>query len=147
MVRRKPAQLGRRSRRIRTGAERRTGTRSRSRRFDVLGQKREVCVADIAVLVPFTRQLAATISAGIPLMQALTMVGAERSNRSLRGVVSDLTKQVQEGSSFAEALGRHHPTFPTLYVDVVAAGEASGHLDTMLTSLAAMLEKRQATGR
>ncbi len=104
-------------------------------------------MADIAVLVPFTRQLAATISAGIPLMQALAMVGAERSNRSLRGVVSDLTKQVQEGSSFAEALGKHHSTFPTLYVDVVAAGEASGHLDTMLTSLAAMLEKHQATGR
>ena len=102
-------------------------------------------MADKGVLTAFTRQLATAIGAGVPLVQALTLVGTEGSGRELGGVVSAVTADLAGGADFSAALGRHPDTFSNLYVEVVAAGEATGHLDTMLLALANMLEKHRAT--
>jgi len=79
------------------------------------------------------------------LVQALTLLGTEGSDRELGGVVSAVTADLAGGSDFSGALGRHPNTFSNLYVEVVAAGEATGQLDTMLLALANTLEKHRAT--
>ena len=104
-------------------------------------------MTDNEALVPFSRQLAAAVGSGLPLIQALDLVGQEQSSSTLRRAVSAVIADLRGGASFAEALRGHPDAFHRLYVDVVAAGEAGGHLDTMLSALATMLEKQNATAR
>jgi len=79
------------------------------------------------------------------LVQALTLLGKEGSGRELGDVVSAVTADLAGGADLSSALGQHPDTFSNLYVEVVAAGEATGQLDTMLLALANMLEKHRAT--
>lgn len=79
------------------------------------------------------------------MVQALTLLGKEGSGRELGDVVSAVTADLAGGSDLSSALGQHPDTFSNLYVEVVAAGEATGQLDTMLLALANMLEKHRAT--
>ena len=104
-------------------------------------------MTDNEALAAFSRQLAAAVGAGLPLTQALDLVGQEQSSRTLRRAASAVIADLRGGSSFAEALRNHPDAFNVLYVDVVAAGETGGHIDTMLSALATMLEKQQATAR
>ena len=104
-------------------------------------------MTDSEALAPFSRQLAAAVGSGLPLIQALDLVGQDQSSRTLRRAVPALIADLRGGSSFAEALRGHPDAFHRLYVDVVAAGEAGGHLETMLSALATMLEKQHATAR
>jgi type IV pilus assembly protein PilC len=94
-------------------------------------------------LVLFTRQLATMIDAGLPLVSALTTLFEQsdpRKQRALRGVVGELTARVQQGDSFAEALGRQPRAFNRLYVSMVKAGETGGLLAEILDRLASFLE-------
>ena len=102
-------------------------------------------MADSVALAAFTRQLATAVGSGLPLVQALTLLGKEGSGRELGDVVSAVTADLAGGSDLSSALGQHPDTFSNLYVEVVAAGEATGQLDTMLLALANMLEKHRAT--
>ncbi len=102
-------------------------------------------MADKGALAAFTRQLATAIGSGLPLVQALTVVGTEGSGRELGGVVSAVTADLARGADFSTALARHPDMFGNLYVEFVAAGEATGQLDTMLLSLANILERHRAT--
>lgn len=79
------------------------------------------------------------------MVQALTLLGKEGSGRELGDVVSAVTADLAGGADLSSALGQHPDTFSNLYVEVVAAGEATGQLDTMLLALANMLEKHRAT--
>lgn len=102
-------------------------------------------MADSVALAAFTRQLATAVGSGLPLVQALTLLGKEGSGRELGDVVSAVTADLAGGTDLSSALGQHPDTFSNLYVEVVAAGEATGQLDTMLLALANMLEKHRAT--
>ncbi len=102
-------------------------------------------MADSVALAAFTRQLATAVGSGLPLVQALTLLGKEGSGRELGDVVSAVTADLAGGADLSSALGQHPDTFSNLYVEVVAAGEATGQLDTMLLALANMLEKHRAT--
>ena len=86
-----------------------------------------------------TRQLATLLSAGIPLVEALQSL-AEQTVPTFRRMLVDIKEQVEQGTSFARALGSYPTVFPRLYVNMVAAGEASGKLDSVVTSLAEYLE-------
>ena len=102
-------------------------------------------MADSVALAAFTRQLATAVGSGLPLVQALTLLCKEGSGRELGDVVSAVTADLAGGTDLSSALGQHPDTFSNLYVEVVAAGEATGQLDTMLLALANMLEKHRAT--
>ena len=102
-------------------------------------------MADSVALAAFTRQLATAVGSGLPLVQALTLLGKEGSGGELGDVVSAVTADLAGGADLSSALGQHPDTFSNLYVEVVAAGEATGQLDTMLLALANMLEKHRAT--
>ncbi len=92
-------------------------------------------------VVIFTRQLATMIDAGLPLVQCLDILGNQTENKTLAKTIVQVRTDVESGSTFAEALRKHPKAFDNLYVNMVAAGEAGGILDTILQRLAAYMEK------
>lgn len=98
-------------------------------------------------LVVFTRQFAVMIDAGLPLVQCLQLLGDQMENKAFKNVCRDVRTRVEQGSTFAEALARHPKVFSALFVNLVAAGEVGGILDTILNRLAAYLEKAEKLAR
>jgi type IV pilus assembly protein PilC len=101
----------------------------------------------IRELVIFTRQFATMIDAGLPLVQCLEIQAGQQSNKAFKEILSAVKNDVEQGSTFADALRKHPKAFDHLYVNLVAAGEVGGILDTILTRLAVYLEKADALRR
>jgi type IV pilus assembly protein PilC len=92
-------------------------------------------------IVVFTRQFATMIDAGLPLVQALDILSTQVENKKLSATLSQVKNDVESGATYADALKKHPRVFSELYVNMVAAGEAGGILDTILNRLAAYIEK------
>lgn len=95
-------------------------------------------------LVVFTRQFATMIDAGLPLVQCLDILGSQQEKKSFKNIILGVKEDVEGGATFADALGKHPKVFDALYVNLVAAGEVGGILDTILNRLAAYIEKAEA---
>jgi type IV pilus assembly protein PilC len=95
-------------------------------------------------VVVFTRQFATMINAGLPLVQALDILAQQTENKTLASVTRQVVYDVESGQTLADALRKHPKAFSDLYVNMVAAGEAGGILDTILQRLAQFLEKNDA---
>ena len=95
----------------------------------------------------FTRQFATMISAGLPLVQCLDILAAQTSNPAFARVIADVTREVEAGSTLADALGKHKKTFDDLFRNMIQAGEAGGILDDILLRLAQYIEKADALKR
>ncbi len=93
-------------------------------------------------LVVFTRQFATMIDAGLPLVQCLDILSAQGDNKQFNKILKEVKGYVEQGGTFSEALRKHPKVFDELYVNLVAAGEMGGILDTILTRLAVYIEKR-----
>jgi len=111
---------------------------AKARQINISFGAPKVTDKDIVIL---TRQLATMIDAGLPLVQCLDILGAQTENVTLAKTVVQVRTDVESGSTFAEALKKHPKVFDNLYVNMVAAGEAGGILDTILQRLAAYMEK------
>src|SRR5712691_4554314 len=98
-------------------------------------------------VVIMTRQFATMINAGLPLVQALTILAEQTENKTLADVTRQVVYDVESGHTLADALRKHPKAFSDLYVNMVAAGEAGGILDTILVRLAQFLEKNDAIVR
>jgi type IV pilus assembly protein PilC len=98
-------------------------------------------------VVIFTRQFATMINAGLPLVQALDILAKQSENQALKEVTRQVVFDVESGHTVADALRKHPKAFSDLYVNMVAAGEAGGILDTILLRLAIFLEKNDALVR
>ena len=94
--------------------------------------------------VIFTRQFATMINAGLPLVQSLTILAQQTENKTLKDVTKAVVYDVESGNTLADAFSKHPKAFTDLYVNMVAAGEAGGILDTILLRLATFLEKSDA---
>ena len=92
-------------------------------------------------IVIFTRQFATMIDAGLPLVQCLDILSKQQDNPTFKKSLIQVKEDVEAGSTFADALKKHPKAFDTLYVNLVAAGEIGGILDTILNRLAAYIEK------
>ncbi|MBW2475590.1 MAG: type II secretion system F family protein [Deltaproteobacteria bacterium] len=92
-------------------------------------------------LVVFTRQFATMIDAGLPLVQCLDILSKQQDNKTFKKNLLQVKEDVESGSTFADALKKHPKAFDELYVNLVAAGEIGGILDTILNRLAAYIEK------
>src|SRR4051812_592767 len=101
-------------------------------------------VFSATTLAIWTRQLAGLVGSGLTLERALTALADEAENEQQNHLIAALRAEVNAGSSFAKALGRFPREFADIYVAVVGAGEASGHLGAVLERLADDLEERQA---
>ncbi len=98
-------------------------------------------------LVVFTRQFATMIDAGLPLVQCLEILGTQCDNVTFKKKILEIKHDVEGGSTFSEALAKHPKIFDSLYVNLVAAGEVGGILDTILNRLAKYMEKAAALRR
>src|SRR6266508_960989 len=92
-------------------------------------------------VVIFTRQFATMINSGLPLVQALDILSQQTENKVLADITRQVVYDVESGHTLADALRKHPKAFTDLYVNMVAAGEAGGILDTILLRLAVFLEK------
>ena len=95
-------------------------------------------------LVIFTRQFATMINAGLSIIQGLEILSAQSETPYFRSILRKVKNSVEEGKSLSDSL-KDHKVFSDLYVNLVAAGEVGGILDTILDRLAVFLEKNAAT--
>src|SRR5262245_20946403 len=98
-------------------------------------------------LVIFTRQFATMIDAGLPLVQCLEILGNQQPNKTFQAIIREVKADVEQGSTFADALRKHPKPFDDLYTNLVQAGEVGGILDTILNRLAIYLEKAESLKR
>jgi len=109
--------------------------------------------ADLAFMQPkvtgkdvviFTRQLSTMIDAGLPLVQSLEILTKQQENSTFKKVLQAVRTDVETGSTIAEAMKKHPDIFDNLYCNMIDAGEVGGILDTILSRLAAYMEKNMA---
>jgi type IV pilus assembly protein PilC len=98
-------------------------------------------------IVIFTRQFSTMINSGLPLVQALGILADQSENPNLKEVTKTVVFDVESGNTVADAMRKHPNAFNELYVNMVAAGEAGGILDTILMRLAVFMEKNDALVR
>ena len=107
----------------------------------LFGGKKKVKPADIAV---FTRQMATMMKAGVPLVQSFEIVADGLDNEGLKELVLSIRDDVASGTAFADALRKHPLYFDDLFCNLVASGEQSGALETMLDRVATYKEKTES---
>lgn len=98
-------------------------------------------------LVVFVRQFATMIDAGLPLVQCLELIASQQANKKFKEILNDIKDHVAGGATFAQSLERHPKVFDTLFVNLVAAGEVGGILDTILNRLASYIENNAKLAR
>ncbi len=89
----------------------------------------------------FTRQFATLIAAGLPLSRSLKTAAEQANSKVMKAVIEDVSASVEAGKTLSDSFAKHPDVFNDLYIALVAAGEASGTLDTALTRLATQDEK------
>lgn len=110
-----------------------TATRTGARReFRLRSQRGDI--------LTFTTELSELLGAGLPLDRSLNILSDITGNREMKGIIQAILKSIREGSSFSDALLRHPKTFPSLYINMVRAGEAGGVLEVVLEKLNEYLE-------
>jgi len=120
--------------------ESRTRERSLSLNGNInLNSPKRVTTTQLAVV---TRQFATLVSAGMPLVESLKALGEQIEHTTLKEVVAEIREKVNEGGTLASSLEDYPNIFPRLYTNMVASGEASGSLDTVLERLADLLESQ-----
>jgi len=100
--------------------------------------KKRVSDKDIAL---FTRQFSVMIDSGLPLVQCIRILGMQQEKAGFQQVLLSVQKDVEAGLSLSDAMAKHPKVFDALYVNMIAAGETGGILDTILKRLSAYIEK------
>lgn len=98
-------------------------------------------------LAIYTRQFSTMIDAGLPIVQCLTILGEQSESKVLRPVTVAIARDVEGGSTLADAFRKYPRTFQDLYVNMLQAGEAAGILDIVLQRLATYIEKAASLKR
>lgn len=92
-------------------------------------------------IVVFARQFSTMIDAGLPIIQCLDILQAQQENPTFKKMLKDIKESVESGQTLAEAMKKYPNQFDSLFVNMIAAGEAGGILDVILRRLAAYMEK------
>jgi type IV pilus assembly protein PilC len=98
----------------------------------------KVHTADVVV---FARQFSTMINAGLPLIQCLDILQSQQENKTFKKMLKQVKETVESGATLADALGKYPNVFDELFVNMVAAGETGGILDTILNRLSEYMEK------
>lgn len=94
-------------------------------------------------LVLFSRQLSTLVSAGVPLVQGLTILEEQVETKLFKGIVHTIKEDIEAGQSITDALKKHPNAFEDLYVGMIRAGEVGGILDVILERLSSYLESAE----
>jgi type IV pilus assembly protein PilC len=106
-------------------------------KIPLIGGRKSVSLRTIAV---FNRQLSVMFNAGLPITQALAILGTQQKDKYFKGVLLEVRKDVEGGANLSNAMKKHPKVFNELYTSMVQAGEASGNLDTILLRLSQYIE-------
>ncbi len=98
-------------------------------------------------LMNFSRQFAAFLRAGIPILDALDALQEEAHNPQLRQVLIDISDALRSGALLSDAMAAHGDIFPTYYIGILRSAELTGNLDTVLDQLASYIERDLAARR
>jgi len=109
------------------------------KRVDLFAFMKRPSTADVAVM---TRQLATLVRAGVPLVESVAALTEQVEKEQLKKTLTAVRETLNEGTSFAKSLEMHPKIFPSLYTNMVAAGEASGTLEAVLERLADFMESQ-----
>jgi type IV pilus assembly protein PilC len=115
-----------------------TGIRERGKEISITKMGRRVPPKILAV---FTRQFSVMIDAGLPLVQCIEILANQQDHKGFQKILLQVRQDVEAGSTLADAMRRHPKAFDNLYVNMIAAGEAGGILDTILQRLSTYIEK------
>ena len=102
-----------------------------------LGGRKRVSLRTIAI---FNRQLSVMFNAGLPITQAIGILGTQQKDKYFKSVLLEVRKDVEAGSNLSNAMKKHPKVFNDLYTSMIQAGEASGNLDTILLRLSQYVE-------
>lgn len=94
-----------------------------------------------------SRQLAAFLRAGIPLIEAIDVIVEEAASPRLRALLADIGGRLREGEAFSEAITRHASQLPPYFPGIIRSAELTGHLDVVLEQLAEYVDRDQQTLR
>ena len=115
--------------------------RVRKKKQDILTSIPGFNRVPVKTIVIFTRQMATMIDAGLPLVQCLEILATQEPHPAFQKILFSVKDSVEQGNTFADSLKKHSKIFDSLFVNLVAAGEMGGILDTILNRLAAYTEK------
>ena len=115
--------------------------RVRKKKQDILASIPGFNKVPVKTIVIFTRQMATMIDAGLPLVQCLEILATQEPHPGFQKIIFNVKNSVEQGNTFADSLKKHGKVFDSLFVNLVAAGEMGGILDTILNRLAAYTEK------
>ncbi|MEY4339376.1 MAG: type secretion system protein [Actinomycetota bacterium] len=96
-------------------------------------------------LMQFTRQLAVFVKAGIPLTDAMEIIGDETTDVALQRTISKMVEELRNGGTLSGAAAKHPEAFPPYYIGILGSAELTGRLDETLESLAGYLERELDT--
>src|SRR5882757_3098521 len=96
-------------------------------------------------LMHFTRQLAVFVKAGIPITEALDIIGDETEDVALQRTITMMVDDLRNGGTLSEVAGKHPEAFPSYYIGILASAELTGNLDGTLESLAGYLDRELET--
>src|SRR5436190_1639847 len=99
---------------------------------------------DLAI---YTRQFSTMIDAGLPIVQCLNILSEQSASKVLRPITAAIARDVEGGSTLADAYRRYPRTFDDLFVNMIQVGEAAGVLDTVLQRLATYIEQADSLKR
>src|SRR3954452_14165768 len=100
-----------------------------------------------ADLMVFSRQMAAFLRAGIPILESLEMLTTDASNKRLQQMLVEVGDSLRAGSTFADAMVAHSSLFPSYYGGVLRSAELTGNLDVVLEQLSGYIERDLETTR
>ncbi|MEW6741955.1 MAG: type II secretion system inner membrane protein GspF [Planctomycetota bacterium] len=98
--------------------------------------------ANIGEVAMITRQFATLLDAGVPMAEAMRVMIEQMADRKMEKVFRDVREKLTQGGTLGDALSHHPKIFGDLYVNMVRAGEASGHVDTVLFRVSEYLQKQ-----
>ncbi len=102
-----------------------------------IGGRKSVSLKTLAV---FNRQLSVMFNAGLPITQAIGILGQQQKDKYFQSVLTEVRKDVEAGANLSNAMRKHPKVFNDLYTSMIQAGEASGNLDTILLRLSSYIE-------
>ncbi len=117
-------------------------SKAEAKRQDFVLFRKKVATRD---LILFTRQLEAMLDSGLPILSALETLHLQTAQPVLKASIDRVRSDVEQGASLTEAMSRHPQTFPSLYVNLIHAGEEGGLMTAMLDRIGSLLEYAEET--
>ena len=95
----------------------------------------------------FSRQASSFVKAGIPILDALQVIGEDTTDKKLKLVLADIGVRVRAGESFGKAVEAHRTAFPKYFTSMIQSAELTGRLDNVLNQIAIYMDRDLEIGR